>query len=62
MRPSFSISMVLATTVVGFQSYANNIDTTHSIIDPLAVTKNVAAPKAIIGVANKFSLCRLSLL
>ena len=45
MRPSFSISMVLATTVVGFQSYANNIDTTHSITNPLAVAKNVAAQK-----------------
>lgn len=45
MRPSFTISMVLATTVVGFQSYANNIDTPHSLTDSIAVAKNVAAQK-----------------
>ncbi|PQJ60292.1 hypothetical protein BTO10_13050 [Vibrio chagasii] len=45
MRPSFSISMVLATTVVGFQSYANNIDTTHSVSDPLSIANNAAAQK-----------------
>lgn len=45
MRPSFTISMVLATTVVGFQSYANNIDTPHSFTDSIAVAKNVAAQK-----------------
>ncbi len=31
MRPSLSISMVLATTVVIFQSYAQNIETTDSL-------------------------------
>ncbi|CAH6862388.1 conserved hypothetical protein [Vibrio chagasii] len=45
MRPSFTISMVLATTVVGFQSYANNIDTPHSFTDSIAVAKNVAEQK-----------------
>ncbi|CAH6780903.1 DUF3103 family protein [Vibrio sp. 070316B] len=45
MRPSFKISMVLATTVVGFQSYANNIDTPHSFTDSIAVAKNVAEQK-----------------
>ncbi|CAH6845872.1 conserved hypothetical protein [Vibrio chagasii] len=45
MRPSFSLSMVLATTVVGFQSYANNIDTTHSVSDPLSIANNAAAQK-----------------
>ena len=41
MRLSFSISMALATTVVGFQSYANNIDTAKSIspVDPLSITE-----------------------
>jgi hypothetical protein len=37
--------MVLATTVVGFQSYANNIDTPHSFTDSIAVAKNVAEQK-----------------
>ncbi|MEZ9470981.1 DUF3103 domain-containing protein [Vibrio lentus] len=41
MRPSFSISMVLATTVVGFQSYANNIDTT----DTRSLSENASAQK-----------------
>ncbi|MFM2660961.1 DUF3103 domain-containing protein [Vibrio chagasii] len=45
MRPSFTISMVLATTVAGFQSYANNIDTPHSFTDSIAVAKNVAEQK-----------------
>ncbi|SBS65290.1 hypothetical protein VAT7223_02614 [Vibrio atlanticus] len=41
MRLSFSISMALATTVVGFQSYANNIDTAKSIspVDPLSISE-----------------------
>ncbi|MEZ8292023.1 DUF3103 domain-containing protein [Vibrio sp. 10N.237.312.B06] len=41
MRPSFPISMALATTVVGFQSYANNIDTAKSIspVDPLSISE-----------------------
>lgn len=39
MRPSFSISMALATTVVGFHSYANNINTTTSSLTSTSVAE-----------------------
>ncbi|MFA0115207.1 DUF3103 domain-containing protein [Vibrio sp. 10N.261.46.E11] len=44
MRPSISISMVLATTVVGFQSYANDIDTANSLstANPLSISESVS--------------------
>ncbi|MFM2583310.1 DUF3103 domain-containing protein [Vibrio campbellii] len=41
MRPSFSISMALATTVVGFHSYADSINTTTSSL----TSTNVAEQK-----------------
>ncbi|AUW06698.1 DUF3103 domain-containing protein [Vibrio campbellii] len=41
MRPSFSISMALATTVVGFHSYADSINTTTSSL----TSANVAEQK-----------------
>ncbi|CAK3542588.1 DUF3103 family protein [Vibrio crassostreae] len=59
MRPSFSISMVLATTVVGFQSYANNIDTT----DALSVSENSSAQKQSLAlqISARYSDLELSL-
>ncbi|CAK3349330.1 DUF3103 family protein [Vibrio crassostreae] len=59
MRPSFSISMVLATTVVGFQSYANNIDTT----DALSVSENSSAQKQSLAlqISTRYSDLELSL-
>ena len=59
MRPSFSISMVLATTVVGFQSYANNIDTTNSI----SLSENTSAQKQSLAlqISTRYSDLELSL-
>ncbi|PME26047.1 hypothetical protein BCV39_14685 [Vibrio sp. 10N.286.55.E10] len=59
MRPSFSISMVLATTVVGFQSYANNIDTT----DALSLSENSSAQKQSLAlqISTRYSDLELSL-
>ncbi|WP_373959384.1 DUF3103 domain-containing protein [Vibrio gigantis] len=59
MRPSFSISMVLATTVVGFQSYANNIDTTNSI----SLSENTSAQKQSLAlqISARYSDLELSL-
>ncbi|MGF1852905.1 DUF3103 domain-containing protein [Vibrio satsumensis] len=59
MRPSFSISMVLATTVVGFQSYANNIDTTSS----LSLSENASAQKQSLAlqISARYSDLELSL-
>ncbi|MHB9958422.1 DUF3103 domain-containing protein [Vibrio campbellii] len=39
MRPSFSISMALATTVVGFHSYADSINTTTSSLTSVHVAE-----------------------
>ncbi|MEZ8041514.1 DUF3103 domain-containing protein [Vibrio sp. 10N.261.49.A5] len=77
MRLSFSISMALATTVVGFQSYANNIDTANSIspVDPLSIselhfiseptsiTKSSAAQKQSLAlqISERYSDLELSL-
>ena len=59
MRPSFSISMVLATTVVGFQSYANNIDTT----DARSLSENSSAQKQSLAlqISERYSDLELSL-
>ncbi|MFS1942705.1 DUF3103 domain-containing protein [Vibrio lentus] len=59
MRPSFSISMVLATTVVGFQSYANNIDTT----DTRSLSENASAQKQSLAlqISARYSDIELSL-
>ncbi|CAK1744292.1 DUF3103 family protein [Vibrio crassostreae] len=59
MRPSFSISMVLATTVVGFQSYANNIDTT----DARSLSENSSAQKQSLAlqISARYSELELSL-
>ncbi|CAK2116845.1 DUF3103 family protein [Vibrio crassostreae] len=59
MRPSFSISMVLATTVVGFQSYANNIDTT----DVRSLSENASAQKQSLAlqISARYSDLELSL-
>ncbi|WP_210454701.1 DUF3103 domain-containing protein [Vibrio crassostreae] len=59
MRPSFSISMVLATTVVGFQSYANNIDTT----DVRSLSENSSAQKQSLAlqISARYSDLELSL-
>lgn len=59
MRPSFSISMVLATTVVGFQSYANNIDTT----DARSLSENSSAQKQSLAlqISARYSDLELSL-
>lgn len=59
MRPSFSISMVLATTVVGFQSYANNIDTT----DARSLSESSSAQKQSLAlqISARYSDLELSL-
>ncbi|MDA0146490.1 DUF3103 domain-containing protein [Vibrio sp. RW] len=59
MRPSISISMVLATTVVGFQSYANNIDT----IDARSLSENSSAQKQSLAlqISERYSDLELSL-
>ncbi|CAK1698493.1 DUF3103 family protein [Vibrio crassostreae] len=59
MRPSFSISMVLATTVVGFQSFANNIDTT----DARSLSENSSAQKQSLAlqISARYSDLELSL-
>ncbi|MEZ9288911.1 DUF3103 domain-containing protein [Vibrio lentus] len=59
MRPSFSISMVLATTVVGFQSYAQNIETT----DSLGIAESSAAQKQSLAlqISARYSDLELSL-
>ncbi|WP_060982165.1 DUF3103 domain-containing protein [Vibrio splendidus] len=59
MRPSISISMVLATTVVGFQSYANNIDTT----DAHSLSENSSAQKQSLAlqISTRYSDLELSL-
>ncbi|CAK1746151.1 DUF3103 domain-containing protein [Vibrio crassostreae] len=59
MRPSFSISMMLATTVVGFQSYANNIDTTNA----LSLSENSSAQKQSLAlqISTRYSDLELSL-
>ena len=59
MRPSFSISMVLATTVVGFQSYANNIDTT----DARSLSESSSAQKQSLAlqISERYSDLELSL-
>ncbi|TKF81528.1 DUF3103 family protein [Vibrio kanaloae] len=59
MRPSISISMVLATTVVGFQSYANSIDTT----DARSLSENSSAQKQSLAlqISERYSDLELSL-
>ncbi|UIJ39681.1 DUF3103 domain-containing protein [Vibrio kanaloae] len=59
MRPSISISMVLATTVVGFQSYANNIDT----IDARSLSESSSAQKQSLAlqISERYSDLELSL-
>ncbi|MEZ8861627.1 DUF3103 domain-containing protein [Vibrio sp. 10N.247.311.51] len=59
MRPSISISMVLATTVVGFQSYAQNIETT----DSLGIAESSAAQKQSLAlqISARYSDLELSL-
>ncbi|MEZ9656100.1 DUF3103 domain-containing protein [Vibrio splendidus] len=59
MRPSFPISMVLATTVVGFQSYANNIDTVNS----RSLSENASAQKQSLAlqISERYSDLELSL-
>ncbi|MEO9492976.1 MAG: DUF3103 domain-containing protein [Vibrio splendidus] len=59
MRPPFSISMVLATTVVGFQSYANNIDTVNS----RSLSENASAQKQSLAlqISERYSDLELSL-
>ncbi|WP_373947820.1 DUF3103 domain-containing protein [Vibrio pomeroyi] len=59
MKPSFSISMVLATTVVGFQSYANNIDTT----DARSLSENSSTQKQSLAlqISARYSDLELSL-
>lgn len=59
MRPSFPISMVLATTVVGFQSYAQNIETT----DSLGIAESSAAQKQSLAlqISERYSDLELSL-
>lgn len=59
MRPSLSISMVLATTVVGFQSYAQNIETT----DSLGIAESSAAQKQSLAlqISARYSDLELSL-
>lgn len=59
MRPSFSISMVLATTVVGFQSYANNIDTTNS--RSLSENASVQKQSLALQISARYSELELSL-
>ncbi|MFS1492610.1 DUF3103 domain-containing protein [Vibrio splendidus] len=59
MRPSFPISMVLATTVVGFQSFAQNIETT----DSLGIAESSAAQKQSLAlqISERYSDLELSL-
>ncbi|MDH5923634.1 DUF3103 domain-containing protein [Vibrio splendidus] len=59
MRPSFPISMVLATTVVGFQSFAQNIETT----DSLGIAESSAAHKQSLAlqISERYSDLELSL-
>ncbi|MFA0157342.1 DUF3103 domain-containing protein [Vibrio sp. 10N.261.46.A3] len=59
MRPSISISMVLATTVVGFQSFAQNIETT----DSLGIAESSAAQKQSLAlqISERYSELELSL-
>ena len=59
MRPSFPISMVLATTVVGFQSFAQNIETT----DSLGIAESRAAQKQSLAlqISERYSDLELSL-
>lgn len=59
MRPSISISMVLATTVVGFQSYANNIETT----DARSLSESSSAQKQSLAlqISERYSDLELSL-
>lgn len=59
MRPSISISMVLATTVVSFQSYANNIDT----IDARSLSESSSAQKQSLAlqISERYSDLELSL-
>ncbi|WP_333912824.1 DUF3103 domain-containing protein [Vibrio coralliirubri] len=59
MRPSISISMVLATTVVGFQSFAQNIETT----DSLGVAESSAAQKQSLAlqISERYADLELSL-
>ncbi|MEG3696783.1 DUF3103 domain-containing protein, partial [Vibrio coralliirubri] len=59
MRPSISISMVLATTVVGFQSFAQNIETT----DSLGIAESSAAQKQSLAlqISSRYSDLELSL-
>ncbi|WP_086774535.1 DUF3103 domain-containing protein [Vibrio coralliirubri] len=59
MRPSISISMVLATTVVGFQSFAQNIETT----DSLGIAESSAAQKQSLAlqISARYSDLELSL-
>ncbi|TWD38785.1 DUF3103 family protein [Vibrio crassostreae] len=59
MRPSFSIGMVLATTVVGFHSYANNIETT----DARSLSESSSAQKQSLAlqISERYSDLELSL-
>ncbi|MEZ9187224.1 DUF3103 domain-containing protein [Vibrio splendidus] len=59
MRPSFPICMVLATTVVGFQSFAQNIETT----DSLGIAESSAAQKQSLAlqISERYSDLELSL-
>ncbi|MEZ8647623.1 DUF3103 domain-containing protein [Vibrio splendidus] len=59
MRPSISISMVLATTVVGFQSFAQNIETT----DSLGIAESSAAQKQSLAlqISERYSVLEHSL-
>ncbi|WP_172379646.1 DUF3103 domain-containing protein [Vibrio sp. Vb339] len=59
MRPSISISMVLATTVVGFQSFAQNIETT----DSLGIAESSAAQKQSLAlqISERYAELELSL-
>ncbi|MCK8087007.1 DUF3103 domain-containing protein [Vibrio sp. 1CM8B] len=59
MRPSISISMVLATTVVGFQSFAQNIETT----DSLGIAESSAAQKQSLAlqISERYADLELSL-
>lgn len=59
MRPSFSISMVLATTVVGFQSYAQNIETTDSL--GIAESSAVQKQSLALQISARYSDLELSL-
>ncbi len=55
MRPSFSISMALATTVVGFHSYADSINTTTSSL----TSTNVAEQKQSLALQISASYAEL---